>query len=324
VLKEVKSPLAQLFLRAERVRDPIYIHYSQPSIQVAWLLESTVDGSTWPRRFSSFEAEHNRHAKARNAWLKAFQDLGFSPQFISSEQLGRLRVPPEVSCTLVLPQSHAMSEGELASVAAVLEGPFPTTPPERLVLADGPPGLFNEHGRLRTTHQLERVFPADTGSEAVAWRGDVKPKQSFAAGTIRFPQLRLSAGPEPTLADWLEGEVGQGTIQLPTSARARVHRFRAGDATLVAIERNIEYQMSEDLKQAGGNEALEKPVELIARLSPPFPAKHVYDLRTGQRLGQGREWTFTLDPWQPSLFALVDAPATVGADLIEALLRRVR
>src|ERR1700722_10867827 len=54
-LREMTTPLAQLFLRAKRVRDPIFIHYSQSSIQVDWLLESTVDGSTWPRRFSSFE-----------------------------------------------------------------------------------------------------------------------------------------------------------------------------------------------------------------------------------------------------------------------------
>jgi hypothetical protein len=46
VLREMTSPLAQLFLRAEPVRDPIFIYYSQPSLQVDWLLESTVDGST--------------------------------------------------------------------------------------------------------------------------------------------------------------------------------------------------------------------------------------------------------------------------------------
>jgi hypothetical protein len=53
VLTEMQSPLARLFLRAEREVDPIAIHYSQASIQVNWLLESTVDGATWLRRFSS-------------------------------------------------------------------------------------------------------------------------------------------------------------------------------------------------------------------------------------------------------------------------------
>jgi hypothetical protein len=76
-LQEMTSPLAKLFLRARRLWDPVFIHYSQPSIQVDWLIESCVDGSTWHRRFSSHEAEHNRMAKVRNSWLKVFQDLGY-------------------------------------------------------------------------------------------------------------------------------------------------------------------------------------------------------------------------------------------------------
>jgi hypothetical protein len=93
VLGEMASPLARLFLRAKPETDPVFLHYSQPSIQVDWLLESTVDGSTWLRRFSSFEADHNRMAAARNSWLKLLQDLGYSPRFLSSTQIenGALR-----------------------------------------------------------------------------------------------------------------------------------------------------------------------------------------------------------------------------------------
>src|SRR5437763_16016763 len=86
-MREMTWPLAQLFLRANREWDPVFIHYSQPSIQVDWLLESTVDGSTWLRRFSSYEGQHNQMARARGAWIKLFEDLGCTPRFISSEQL---------------------------------------------------------------------------------------------------------------------------------------------------------------------------------------------------------------------------------------------
>jgi hypothetical protein len=101
-------------------------------------------------------------------------------------------------------------------------------------------------------------------------------------------------------------------VQLPPAGRARVHRFRAGPAELVAIERNIEYQMSEDLRQAGGNEALEQPLELTARLSPTAPARHIYDLHAGRYLGRASAWSFTLAPWQPALFALLPEPAPAG------------
>ncbi len=87
---ELTSPLARLFLKAEREYDFIAIHYSQASIQCAWLLESTEDGRTWPRRFSSFESQHSRHAAIREAWLKSIQDQGFSPRFVSTESKSKL------------------------------------------------------------------------------------------------------------------------------------------------------------------------------------------------------------------------------------------
>ena len=116
VLHEMTSPLARLFLRAERVRDPVLIHYSQPSIRVDWLLESVVDGSTWLRRFSSFEAEHNRMARTRDAWLKDLQVLGYSPRFISSEQIESGGLKQAGKAVLVLPESWALSDKELAEI----------------------------------------------------------------------------------------------------------------------------------------------------------------------------------------------------------------
>ena len=75
--------------------------------------------------------------------------------------------------------------------------------------------------------------------------------------------------------------------------------------------------MSEDLKQAGGNEALEKPVELEAKLRN---AKHIYDLRTQEYLGQTNRIHFKLDPWQPSLFALTDEKLA-GDNVVDMLAR---
>ncbi|OQW97580.1 MAG: hypothetical protein BWK77_01405 [Verrucomicrobia bacterium A1] len=70
VMREMTGSLAGLFVRARREWDPVAIHYSQPSVQVNWLIESTGDGRTWHRRFSSYEATHNRQAAGRVAWLR--------------------------------------------------------------------------------------------------------------------------------------------------------------------------------------------------------------------------------------------------------------
>ena len=94
-------------------------------------------------------------------------------------------------------------------------------------------------------------------------------------------------------------------ISVPSETHTRIHRYRHGQTELVAFERNIDYHMSEELKQAGGNEKLERPEEVTATLRHP---RHVYDLRSRVYLGALSDIHFKLDPWRPSLFLLADAP----------------
>ena len=306
-LREMTSPLARLFLRARPERDPIFFHYSQPSIQVDWLLESTVDGSTWLRRFSSYEADHNRMAANRNGWLKLFQDAGFSPQFVSSEQLEAGEVRPTGPAVVVLPDSHALSDKEAAAVRSLGDR-------GAKLFANGTPGLFDEHGKLRKSGALESLFPPAPTSVARCAGASSGP----ATGEIaRYASDRLRVTPDSTWSTWLAGQLGtwKPAITVPAEARVRIHRFTLGHARLVAFERNVDYHMSEDLKQAGGNEALEKPIEVTAHLAQ---AAQIYDLRTGKSLGRADSIRFTLDPWQPSLFALTPEPLPAG-DLVEAL-----
>ncbi|HYG33491.1 MAG TPA: beta-galactosidase [Clostridia bacterium] len=304
VLKEMTSPLAQLFLRAQRERDPIFIHYSQPSIQVDWLLESTVDGSTWLRRFSSFEAEHNQMAKVRNAWLKAFQDLGYSPRFLSSEQIESGALQQTGNAVLVLPSSYALSDRELKEIKNFL-GTSSKKENLQKVFADGTPGVFDHHGKLRKQSLLPEFDCLATNASACFALGKDGVPQIQFENITRYAAARRKAEPGSDIAEWIRGELKgmQPDIATSLSARARIHRFRVGGARLAAFERNIDYQMSEDLKQAGGNEALEKPVEIEATLRQPA---HIYDLRAQKYLGYSKQIRFTLDPWQPSLFALTD------------------
>ena len=290
VLKEMTSPLARLFLRAGRVRDPVLIHYSQPSIQVGWLLESVVDGSTWLRRFSSFEAEHNRMARTRDAWLKDLQVLGYSPHFISSEEIESGGLKQAGKAVLVLPESWAISDKELAEIQS-FSRTSRSNKERHVVLREGDAGVFDEHGRLRAQGEMT------TGGQAMPAGADRLARREWLAGQLR------AMPPE---------------IAVPSTASVRTHRFRVSRGQLLAFEREIDYRMSEELKQAGGNEALEKPVEIEATLPQPM---HVYDLRTQRYLGHTDRLRFTLDPWQPSLFAVLpdkkDATAIVDALLQE-------
>jgi hypothetical protein len=284
VLKEMTSPLARHFLRARRVYDPIFIHYSQPSIQVDWLIESTGDGASWIRRFSSFEAEHNHMARARVAWLKACQDHGFSPQFIASEQIEHGILSGARRGCLVLPTSRAASEKESREIKN-----FPGH-----IAADAVVGVFDEHGRLRSREQRAALGVA---TKAATISSD--EVESYLTN-------RLDGAASPKLLKYLKdvtADLPAPDVVITESARARVHRFQLGAARLIAIERNVNYQMSEDLKQAGGNEAFEHPGEFTATFAKPA---HVYDLRADQYIGEVKTLHFKLDPWQPSLYAALD------------------
>lgn len=302
VLREMTSPLAQLFLRAQPEHDPVFILYSQPSIQVDWLLESTVDGPTWVRRFSSFEANHNRQLRTRDGWVKLFEDLGYSPVFLSSEQLAQGLLNSNLSsvAALVLPSAWAIGDEAARQIRAFL-APGANSGLRALVW-DGTPGLFDDHGRLRTNAPLPFSF---TNSSAMCYvalnRGG--PPRALRADLGEYARQRLVSTKSPEIENWMAGQLKPWApdISVPAEARVRIHRFEVRGARLVAFERNIDYQMSQDLKQAGGNELLEHPITVEARLAK---AAHIYDLRTERYLGFLDHVRLTVDPWQPTLLAL--------------------
>jgi hypothetical protein len=315
VLQEMTSPLARLFLQAKRERDPIFIHYSQPSIQVDWLLESTVDGSTWLRRFSSFEAEHNRMAKTRIAWLKGLQDLGYSPQFMSSAELESGKLAGMTNAVLVLPNSWAASDKETTELGAFLDR-ISNGSRFHEVLAEGPAAVFDEHGKLRRGATPGSFLPAtalNAACVAAVSDGRITGQTEESRGYLAE---RLKKTPRSGWLEWLETQLAdvRREVRVPANARAGIHRFRIRGGRLIAIERNVDYQMSEELKQGGGNEALETPLKLDAALGQPA---HVYDLRAGTYLGYTNQIHFTLDPWQPSLFALLREPLTAKSVVAE-------
>ena len=207
-LHEMRSPLATLIFRAQREFDPVAIHYSQPSIQVAWLIESTVDGRTWPRRFSSYEARHNRHAARRMAVVQALRRAGISPRFLASAQLeaGALERGWR---GIVLPSSYALSDAEVAALRQFEQR-------GGRVLYDGEPGAFDEIGRLRA----QPVWPDRGDGEDVA----------AAALEVARPPVRWTP------------------LGVPVVAYRYRWTARGEPVRLVAFEYDTAAQMNEDLQ----------------------------------------------------------------------------
>ena len=269
----MQSPLAKVFLRAERVFDPIAVHYSQASIQVHWLLDSIPDGASWVRRFSSYEADNSEFAKIRNRCLQAFREHGYSPRFVAAEQIEKGELQKAGYKLLALPASLALSGKEIAAIRKM-------TP--EAVLWDKPPGSFDEHGRLRTNE--------DTAS----------------ISALRLPLSIVSGDWHKAVHDAIRFVPRDVTLFTPAGESAdtrktAVYRYKLGNTRLIAVESNITWHMTEDLKQKQKDE-LAKPQQVEARFSG---RGHVYDLREKKYLGETDRFFFTLEPGQPSLFAVL-------------------
>jgi hypothetical protein len=134
----------------------------------------------------------------------------------------------------------------------------------------------------------------------VNYRGDADERDDsgeFAKKSWKDSELRGH------IDEFLGRDPRRMSVHTPPDLKIRTHRYRLGDsARLLAFERGVDYHMSEDLKQAGGNEPLEKPITFTAKLSEKA---HVYDLRSGAYLGEREDITVDLSPWKPSLFALL-------------------
>jgi hypothetical protein len=151
VVRKMQSPQARLLLRSERVYDPVAIHYSHASIQLGWLFDSFEDGSTWQRRFSSYEATHSRHAKLRTELWQRLREAGWSPQFVSYEETENEALTKRGFTTCFLPDSFALSDPEVQALKRFTQA-------GNRLLYTGEPGVFLASG---TPRQVS-IFPADT------------------------------------------------------------------------------------------------------------------------------------------------------------------
>jgi L-iditol 2-dehydrogenase len=171
-----------------------------------------------------------------------------------------------------------MSDREVAAVRAFLQTNASASA-GRTVLTDGTPNCFDEHGTLRDTNELTALFPPALSS-AASYAAAAGKTHARAGDITEYGRTRLQAKADPAWATWIQEQTKAvpREVALSPEQRVRVHRYKLGNARLLAFERNIDYQMSEDLKQAGGNQELEKPVQVNASLAVPA---HLYDLRRG-------------------------------------------
>lgn len=134
-IQDQQQGLGALFAGCERPAD-VLVHYSQPSIHAAYV--SNAD---------------DLFRNNRDGWMKAIDDLGMQPEFIAYAEIeaGGLKGAK----ALVLPYSQALSAKEVAALKSFVQA-------GGVLIADGRPGLMDEHCRTLDKGALDEVFGVTT------------------------------------------------------------------------------------------------------------------------------------------------------------------
>jgi hypothetical protein len=149
----LRGDIGRRLIKAEPIYDSIAILYSPASFRVNWILDHRHDGDAWMHRSSEIELQDNAWRLALRGYSDALARMGLHPRFVTEDQLAH--GPPPVTA-LILPHSIALSDQEARAITNFrAKG--------GIVIADTPPGEFDEHGRRRAAPNIPAtiVSPAD-------------------------------------------------------------------------------------------------------------------------------------------------------------------
>ncbi len=308
----------------------IAVHYSYPSIHGSWI----VDGEVKDRVTYDTSPSFNRFQENTTGWLEILRDCGLQFDFIAYSHLEDGQLIEKGYDTFVMPMSVALSDEEIDQIARFVQA-------GGTVIADGLPGVMDEHCAFRTNSKLQKLF-------------GIKAAKSSAAGIIAAdgePKLKLAGAKslkpgkgKPTL---LVNHYGQGKAILLNYFHHTYSRDKLDGTNGPALE-NLRAVLAEagkspkiSLTGAGGvpvsdcerylfNNGSTRLLGLVpdmgrarteqieVRLDGEYA---IYDVRDRRYLGSGDRFRTEIEPGVPRLFAFVDgrvtglelqAPATAG------------
>jgi hypothetical protein len=153
VFAALRGEIGQRLIDAEPIHDSVAILYSPASFRVNWILDHRHDGDAWMHRSAEIELQDNAWRASLRGYANALARMGLHPRFITDDQLAH--GPPQ-EATLILPHSIALADQEAHAIASFRAK-------AGIVIADTPPGVFDEHGRRRAAPNIPAtiVSPGD-------------------------------------------------------------------------------------------------------------------------------------------------------------------
>lgn len=283
---EIRGGIGALLINSRRRTDPVGILYSPASRRIRWLLDRRATGEDWSRRNASIEYEDDAIRTSTQNFASALQHLGVQYRFVSSAEVRQGGLRGGALRALILPNAIALAPSEATEIRQfVAQG--------GTVIADGEPGLFDEHGRKLSTPLLFEMFPGparrpSTGSAVgkgqAIYLASSGPRQRESVH--RLAEILDTAGVEPAFqlrrADGLPADDVESYV------------FTNGELTIVALQRD---NQSSSVPRRGGALSVQLPRAL-----------YVYDIRARRSLGRTGRLDVKVDPVAPVLLTLSDRP----------------
>jgi hypothetical protein len=283
---ELRGGLGALLINSRRHYDPIGVLYSPASMRVQWLLDRRATGEDWSSRDASSEWQDNVIRAATRNFTGSIEHSGLQYRFISAEEVRRGKLRSGDYRILMLPHTIALSPIEAKEISDFVEH-------GGVVVADGEPGIFDEHGRRAPEPLLSGVFSSPAALAEKSFK--------FGNGEAIYTTFDDEAGRERSRAfsDILKAAGVRARFPLvgPDGTPARdieTYIFENGEVTVVALLRDFVPSVDLSSREA-----------VVMTLPRPLNA---YEARTGRHLGNTDRLAVELDPVEPVMLALSERP----------------
>jgi len=296
---EIRGGIGALLINSTRLADPIAIHYSQASMRTEWMLGQRNKDDAWvQRRSSADERLDNDFLRVRESWCRLIEDLGLQYKFVAYEQVENGELIQGGYRVLVLPRSSALSDAEVREIRTFVEQ-------GGSVIADGQPGIFDEHSRKREnpafSEWLPRTQPSGKGGVILTnsvlnyHQARLLGKGGPARDSVRQALAGSVVRPQFTVTD----EYGDYPVGVET------HLFRNGGVELIALLTNPDLRVNElGPPEFKSNDRFAKPRALKIALPQEM---YVYDVRAAKYLGRQKQVNVALDPYEPAIYSVTPA-----------------
>ncbi len=289
---EIRDGIGAQIINSRPLSDAIAIHYSQPSMRAEWMRAQRPKGPKWVERNSSTERKDSEFLRLRESYCKLIEDEGLQYKFVSYDQVENGDLIAGGYKVLILPRSSALSAREVENIRDfVARG--------GTVIADGEPGVFDEHVRKLAKPSLADLFAGGSArtillDQTALDYHQLRLMNKEAAIHERFQKLLSAAGVHPLIR--VTDAAGKPVTGV------RVHTYQNGGALLLGLDSNPDMRVDElGPPEFRSNERFSKPVSL--KIALPFEA-NIYDVRESVALGRKREFTVTLQPYEPLVFSI--------------------